>query len=92
MCDMEILNVSAYMASWVADSAKPPTVVPKSIAVREARKIQLRQERGDIAEDDIDSASPIIQTAMAGLDLMNEGNHQPQSTLNQVLRSYAEND
>lgn len=89
---MEILNVSAYMASWVADAAKPPTVVPKSIAVREAKKIQLRQERSDVDEEDVDSASPVIQTAMAGLDLMNEGDHQPQSTLSHVLQSYAEND
>lgn len=89
---VEIVNVSATMAAWASDAAKPPAVVPRTIAAREARKIQLRQERDDVTEDDVSSTDPVIQTAMAGLDLMNENPHHPQMTLNEVLRSYAENE
>jgi len=89
---VEVTNVSAYMASWVADAAKQPTIVPRSIAAREARKIQLLQERDGVTDGDIESTAPIMQATTAGLDLMNEGYHQPRSTLSHALGAYAENE
>lgn len=89
---VEVVNVSAYMAAWAADAAKPPTLVPASIAARTARKEAVRRERDDVSDGDVESISPIIQSTTIALDLMNEGSRQPRSTLRHALESYAEND
>jgi hypothetical protein len=89
---VEVVNVSAYMAAWAADSAKQPTLVPASIAARTARKEALRRERDDVSDSDVESMSPIIQSTTIALDLMNDGSRQPRSTLQHALDSYAEND
>jgi len=89
---VEVVNVSAYLAAWAADTAKQPTLVPASIAARTARKEALRRERDDIDDSDVESISPIIQSTTVALDLMDEGSRQPRSTLQHALESYAEND
>jgi hypothetical protein len=89
---VEVVNVSAYMAAWVADTAKPPTLTPAGIAARTARKEALRRQNDNLGESDPESVSPIIQATTIGLDLMNEGSRQPRSTLQHALESYAEND
>jgi hypothetical protein len=89
---VEVVNVSAYMAAWAADSAKQPTLVPSSIAARTARKEAMRRERDDVDDSDVEAISPIIQATTVALDLMEEGSRQPRSTLQHALESYAEND
>ncbi|WFS02466.1 hypothetical protein [Rhizobium tumorigenes] len=89
---VEVVNVSAYMASWAADMTKQPTLVPPAIAARTARKEALRRLRDGVDDSDVESISPIIQATTIGLDLMNEGSRQPRSTLQHALDSYAEND
>ena len=91
---IEVVNVSANMAAWAADTAKPLALVPASIVARIARKEALRRDRDDVSDGDVDveSISPIIQSTTIALDLMNEGSRQPRSTLRHALESYAEND
>ncbi|PZM13190.1 hypothetical protein [Rhizobium tubonense] len=89
---VEVVNVSAYMAAWAADVAKPPVLVPSSIAARDARKLQKRQERDGATDNDIESPTLVIQSTSVALDLMTQGNSQPRSTLRHAIESYAEND
>jgi hypothetical protein len=78
------------MAAWVADAAKQPAVVPPSIAARNARRMEIRQERGDASDDEIESATPVIQSTTIALDLMEQGSRQPQATVKHAIESYFE--
>lgn len=89
---VEIVGVSASTAAWVMDAAKPPARVPVSIAAREARRMEKRQERQDASDDEIDSTVPAIQSTAVALDMMTEGNRQPQSTMKHAIDSYIENE
>lgn len=87
----DIVSVSAYTAGWVMDAVKTPARVPTSIAAREARRMELRQTRGDTDDDEVDGALPVIQPAAMGLDLSVDGERLPQSTMQQAIHSYKEN-
>jgi hypothetical protein len=89
---VEVVNVSAYMAAWAADAAKPPVLVPASIAARDARRLQKRQQRDGVTDIEIDSPSLVIQSTSVALDLMTQGNGQPRSTLKHAIDSYTENE
>lgn len=88
---VEVVNVSAYMAAWAADSAKQPTLVPAGIAARTASKEAKRREGEGSSDGNVEGMSPIIQATTIGLDLMDEGSRQPRSTLQHALESYADN-
>jgi hypothetical protein len=88
----DVVNVSANMAAWASDAMKPPQRVPTSVAAREARRMEVRQERDGVSEDDIESTVPAIQSTAIALDLLNEGNRQPQSAIQRVIDAYIENE
>jgi hypothetical protein len=89
---VEVVNVSAYMAAWAADAAKPPVLVPAAIVARNARKSELRQRQVGAADDELESSSLVIQSTDVALDLMMQGESQPRSTLRHAIESYADND
>lgn len=89
---VEVTTVSAYTAGWAMEVLKPEPRVPTSIAAREARRIELRQEKEDADEDDLESTVPVIQSTEIALDLLNEGNRQPRSTVQHAIDSYVENE
>lgn len=87
----EIVTVSAYTAGWAMDAVKQPARVPTAIAAREARRMELRQKRGDTNVQAVDGTLPVIQPTAIGLDLAIEGERLPQSTMQQAIESYEEN-
>jgi hypothetical protein len=89
---VEVVNVSAYMAAWLADTAKAPVLVPAAIVARNARRTELRQQRDGATDDEIESPSLVIQSTAIALDLMMQGESQPRSTLQHAIESYAENE
>ncbi len=89
---VEIIGVSANAAAWVADLVKPQVRVPTSVAAREAKRMQDHLERDGGSDDDIESTIPAIQSTAVALDLLAEGNRQPQVTVQHVIDSYIENE
>ena len=89
---VEVVSISAYTAAWAMDAAKPLARVPASIAAREARRMELRQKRDGSDDDKIEEAAPAIQSTAVALDMMIEGERQPQATIQQAIESYVENE
>jgi hypothetical protein len=88
---VDVVSISAYTAAWAMDAAKQPVRTPASLAARDARRMELRQKRGDAGVSRIDSPFSAVQSAAAALDTMIEGERQPQSTMRQAIESYGEN-
>ncbi|MGO4436448.1 hypothetical protein [Rhizobium sp. RAF56] len=88
---VEVVTVSAYTAAWAMDAAKQPARVPTAIAAREARRMELRQKRREAGDAEVEAIVPAVQSTALALELMIEGERQPQSTMQQAITSYEEN-
>lgn len=86
----DLVPVSAYLAGWVADTNKVKMKSPTSIAAREARKVQLRQEQDDVTEEDVERAAPALALSQATLDFLSHDD-QRQESLQHVQDMYREN-
>jgi hypothetical protein len=90
---VEVVTVSAYTAGWAMEAVKQPARTPASIVAREARLREIRQERGGASDEgDIENAIPTIQSTEVALDLLTEGDRQPKSNFQQVVKAYSENE
>jgi len=88
----QVLTVSGYTAGWAMEAMKPAVRTPPSVEAREKRLHQVRRENDGIDEDDIEGPLATVQSAAVALDLLTEGNRQPQPSIQQVIASYAENE
>jgi hypothetical protein len=90
---VEVVTVSAYTAGWAMEALKQPIRTPATIVARDERRREIRQEHdGADDEGDVESALPTIQSTEVALDLLTEGNRQPQSNFQQVVKAYSDNE
>lgn len=89
---VQVLTVSGYTAGWAMEAMKPAVRTPPSVEAREKRVHQIRRENDGIDEDDIEELPPTVQSTSVSLDLLTEGNRQPQPSVPQVIAFYAENE